>query len=111
MICQDLADALTADEARQSIGYFLAAVHRLDESGDVAAFVADMRRAVEVTEASAYGTPQQTVKAGQWPQSARNLALTLVRGGKSKRQAAREISHEYGRLCSHALVRHWMEAA
>ena len=106
----DIADALTADEARQSIGYFLDALHRLDMTGDRQQFVADMKRAVDVTEAAAYGTPQQTVKAGQWPQAARQMALSLL-PEVGPREAARRVSQEYGRPCSHTMVRVWGRAA
>lgn len=106
----EIADALTADEARQCIAYFLDAVYRLDETGDRQQFVADMKRAVGVTELASDTVPQQTIKAGQWPAAAREMALSLL-PEVGPREAARRVSAEYGRPCSHTMVRVWGRAA
>lgn len=107
----DLAESLTAEQARQCVAAYLDAVDYLDATGDRQAFVARMRRAVRLTEHCAQEVPQAQQRDNSWPACARLLASDLAANGTGPYQIAQRLAEEYQRPCSHGLVRRWLRRA
>ena len=104
-----LAEALTADEARQCLSAFLYAVEKHDSTGSQSDLHAGLLSAVELTEhAATYGL--RSVPAIGFPPGARQMAKRLLQHN-GPRETARQISRYYGRECSHQVVMYWTREA
>jgi len=106
-----LAEALTAEQARECVDAYLSAVERLDATLDTEAFVSDMRRAVRVTEINAETVPQVQYKPSNWPSDARVRAMELRASGLGTYQTAQILAEEYDRPCRHSLIAAWERRA